>query len=60
MVELIALVIVASLLTGVAIGWYLRRINAWCPHCGAIMNCSVCGSRPTWSSPGRTRPPAAR
>jgi hypothetical protein len=53
MAELIALVIVVSLLTGVAIGWYLRRINAWCPHCGAILNCSMCGSRPTWSSPGR-------
>jgi hypothetical protein len=58
MSELTALIAILCLLSGVAIGWYLRRINAWCPHCGDVLTFPMCGGRPTWSAPGRTRPPA--
>ena len=29
---MIAMVGLLALLTGVALGWYLRRINSWCPQ----------------------------
>jgi len=58
MIELVVLATFAALLVGVALGWYLRRINAWCPQCGNVLTCPGCGGRPTWSSPGRARKPA--
>jgi hypothetical protein len=59
MLELIAVTVVITLLPGVALGWYLRRINSWCPHCGDKLTCTGCGARPSWSSPGRTSRPTA-
>lgn len=53
MAELIALASLPALLTGIALGWYLRRINSWCPRCGDTLACAGCGRRPTWFSPGR-------
>jgi len=44
-VALAALVGLASLLAGVALGWYVRRANDWCPHCGNQLSCEGCGSR---------------
>ena len=57
---MILFVALVSLLTGIGVGWYLRRINAWCPRCGDSLTCPACGGRPTWSSPGTTRRPARR
>ena len=37
-----------SLLAGVALGWYLRRSNDWCPACGAQLACDGCGSGAAW------------
>ncbi|MFB9320346.1 hypothetical protein [Cryptosporangium minutisporangium] len=45
---LLVLVALAGLLAGVASGWYLRSINAWCPRCGGAVNCTACGERPSW------------
>ena len=39
---------VASLLAGVALGWYLRRTNDWCSHCGDHLACEGCGSKAAW------------
>ena len=47
-VALAALVGLASLLAGVALGWYLRRRNDWCPHCGDQLMCEGCGRRAAW------------
>ena len=47
-VALAALIGLASLLAGVALGWYLRRTNAWCPECGAQLICEGCGARAAW------------
>jgi len=58
MLEVTVLVAVAALVLGVALGWYLRRINVWCPHCGDALTCPGCGGRPTWSARGRARRPA--
>jgi hypothetical protein len=58
MTELIVLMALSGVL-GVALGWYLRRVTVWCPRCGDSLSCTSCGSRPTWSSPGRTQRPAA-
>jgi hypothetical protein len=44
------LIAISSLLSGIALGWYLRRANAWCPQCGGLLTCQACGSRPTWST----------
>jgi hypothetical protein len=55
---MIALVALSSLLVGLALGWYLRRVNAWCPECGDFLTCSTCGSRPT--NFRRRRPDAIR
>jgi hypothetical protein len=38
-----ALVGRACLLAGVALGWYLRRNNDWCPSCGRHLTCDDCG-----------------
>ena len=32
-----------SLLAGLTLGWYLRRANTWCPHCGHSLSCTTCG-----------------
>lgn len=45
---LAAVIGLVSLLAGVALGWYLRRTNDWCPHCGDQMTCSGCGSHAAW------------
>lgn len=47
-VALAALIGLASLLAGVAVGWYLRRTNAWCRECGAQMICEDCGTGAAW------------
>jgi hypothetical protein len=44
--EMIGITAVVSLLFGLVLGWYLRRINTWCPHCGHSLACSGCGQRP--------------
>ncbi|GIJ50142.1 hypothetical protein Val02_70280 [Virgisporangium aliadipatigenens] len=54
---MVTLITVFGLLAGVALGWYLRSVNTWCPQCGDAMSCAGCGKRPSWSSPGRNRPP---
>ncbi len=41
-VALVALVGLASLLAGVALGWYLRRTTDWCRHCGNQLTCDGC------------------
>jgi hypothetical protein len=42
------LVGLVSLLAGVALGWYLRRRNDWCPDCGDQLTCQGCGRRAAW------------
>jgi hypothetical protein len=43
-----------SLFAGVALGWYLRRCNTWCQHCGDQLTCNGCGSRAAWPGPRAT------
>jgi hypothetical protein len=43
---LIGMTAVLSLFAGLTLGWYLRRANTWCPHCGHSLTCSACGHRP--------------
>jgi hypothetical protein len=43
-----ALVGLFGLLTGVALGWYLRRTNDWCPTCGEQLACNGCGNKAAW------------
>lgn len=57
MAGLIALIALPTLLAGVALGWYLRRVHAWCPRCGGTLTCATCGARPTWLSPSRSQRP---
>jgi hypothetical protein len=45
-----------SLLAGVALGWYLRRTNDWCAHCGDQLACAGCGSNAAWPRPRVTEP----
>ena len=33
----------AGILAGTALGWYLRPVTAWCPHCGWTIICGHCG-----------------
>jgi hypothetical protein len=40
-----ALVGLASLLAGVALGWYLRPGNDCCAGCGDPLTCDGCGRR---------------
>jgi len=47
-VTVAALVGLLSLLGGVALGWYLRRANDWCPACGEQLACDGCGSGAAW------------
>jgi hypothetical protein len=42
-IALAAIIGLASLLAGVALGWYLRRANNWCPDCGNQLSCVACG-----------------
>ena len=57
MLELIAMTVAITLLPGIALGWYLRRINSWCAHCGDKLRCTSCGARPGFNSPGRVQRP---
>lgn len=56
-VALACLVGLLSLLSGVALGWYLRRTNDWCSHCGDHLACESCGSRAAWPKNPATRTP---
>ncbi|GAA2592927.1 hypothetical protein GCM10010435_84900 [Winogradskya consettensis] len=47
-ITLAALIGLASLLAGVALGWYLRRSNDWCAQCGEQLGCDACGSKAAW------------
>jgi hypothetical protein len=47
-IVLAAVIGLASLLAGVALGWYLRRTNDWCSHCGEQLSCEGCGSKAGW------------
>jgi hypothetical protein len=58
MTALITLAGLVGMLAGVALGWYLRRINAWCPECGETLACSDCGGRPIQFAFSRARRPA--
>lgn len=53
-VTLAALIGLASLLAGVALGWYLRRTNDWCAHCGAQLSCDGCDKGAAWPRPNAT------
>jgi hypothetical protein len=55
-VALAALTALAGLLAGLALGWYLRRANDWCAHCGAQLSCEGCGSKAAWPRPRETEP----
>ena len=46
-----AVVGLLSLLAGVALGWYLRRTNDWCPACGEQLACEGCGAGAAWPKP---------
>jgi hypothetical protein len=47
MLALIAVVAVAvAVAAGIAIGWTLRSVTSWCPHCGEGSACSACDRRP--------------
>ncbi|MFG1605965.1 hypothetical protein [Actinoplanes sp. NPDC049265] len=50
-VALTALIGAACLLAGIAVGWYLRRTNDWCTHCGDQLSCEGCGKRAAWPRP---------
>jgi hypothetical protein len=50
-IALAAVIGLASLLAGVALGWYLRRTNDWCAHCGDQLSCAGCGSKAGWPKP---------
>ena len=56
-VALAAVIGLASLLAGVALGWYLRRSNDWCPDCGDQLTCTACGKRAAWSQERATSVP---
>ena len=56
-VALAALIGLASLLAGVALGWYLRRANNWCPECGDQLICVTCGSHTAVSRERATSAP---
>jgi hypothetical protein len=47
-VAVAALVGLASLLAGVALGWYIRRTNDWCARCGDQLTCAGCASGAGW------------
>ena len=43
-----AIVGLLSLFSGVALGWYLRRTNDWCPTCGEQLTCGDCKMSVHW------------
>ena len=45
-VALAALIGLASLFAGVALGWRLRPAYHWCPECADQLTCMACGPRP--------------
>jgi hypothetical protein len=53
-VTIAAVVGLLSLLAGVALGWYLRRTNDWCPACGDQLACDGCGAGAAWPRPQTT------
>ncbi len=55
-VVLAGLVGLVSLLAGVALGWYLRRTNDWCPDCGDELVCVGCGRHGAWPRRRLTAP----
>jgi hypothetical protein len=55
-VVLAVIVGLVGLLAGVALGWYLRRSNDWCAHCGDQLTCEGCGYRAAWPRTGITEP----
>ena len=55
-IALAAVTGVLSLLAGVALGWYLRRTNDWCAHCGNQLSCEGCGSKAAWPRPQEIEP----
>ncbi len=57
-VALTALLAVLILLVGVALGWYLRGANSWCPECGHRLTCQGCGTdAAAWSARPRSERP---
>jgi hypothetical protein len=54
---LIGMTAVLSLFAGLSLGWYLRRANTWCPHCGHSLTCSACGHRPASANEPSTEGP---
>jgi len=59
---LLSVTAVLSLLAGLALGWYLRRANTWCPHCGHSLTCSACGHNAASHdhTAGSAAPPSGR
>ena len=55
MLGLTLVVALTALVAGVALGWYLHRVNRWCPQCGDVLTCNACGGRSTWTAPGLAR-----
>jgi hypothetical protein len=53
-VTVAAFVGLLSLLAGVALGWYLRRTNDWCPACGEQLACEGCGAGAAWPKQAAT------
>ena len=47
-VAISAIVGLLSLFSGVALGWYLRRTNDWCPTCGEQLSCGACPTAVKW------------
>ena len=47
-VTVAAIVGLLGLLAGVALGWYLRRTNDWCPACGEQLTCGSCATDRSW------------
>jgi len=46
MLQLAVMFAVLALAAGTGLGWYLRSVTAWCPHCGYGLSCTSCGQRP--------------
>ena len=56
-VTVAAFVGLLSLLAGVALGWYLRRANNWCPSCGDQLACEACDASGDWRVEHETASP---
>jgi hypothetical protein len=55
MTTFVTLVAILCLFIGLAAGWYLRRVNTWCPECGETLACTACGGRPALYPENHTR-----